>query len=121
MSVSQHTAGPYGIDNNVEVYGFADTRFIRRIYAHDPGSERDFTIGFVRDVDPRILAVHCALLAAAPDLLAALEEVNMLLTYHADDVEKGPEEDGFVWDNERIEDAIQQARTAINKAKGITK
>lgn len=102
MSTTKHTAGPFGIDDIVYGYGISDTRFFRRIYSTDPGPDRDFTIGFIRDADPNVLTANGALLSAAPELLAALEELV-----------SAPD------DNARWL-AIQHARAAIARARGVS-
>ena len=56
---------------------------------------------------------NARLIAAAPDLLAALERTNDLIHYHLGDP---TQEDG--WKNEEIHEAWLAARTAIAKAKG---
>ena len=68
-----HTKGPWAYDTDMVGYEMPNRQYYARIYAVNPGLEYDFTVGFARDADPAQRAANAALLAAAPDLLEALE------------------------------------------------
>lgn len=64
---------------------------------------------------PNTNLANARLIAAAPDLLAALEEAHTLLCYCAEEEPMGPDQP---WDLERVERAIQMARSALAGAAG---
>jgi len=105
----EHTKGPWAYDNDMVGYEMPNRQYYARIYAVNPGPEYDFTVGFARDADTAQRAANAALLAAAPDLLEALEAI-------LNDVEgyglAHPEGGRFECDHNDI------ARAVIRRAKG---
>lgn len=103
MSERKYTPGPWGFEP--PTFRQVIDNFALRVYAEDPGEDRDFTIGYVRDSDDKVRLAHARLIAAAPELLEALEAIANCLSSIS--------YTGEVWDNE-----LAAARTIIAKAKG---
>lgn len=101
----RHTEGPWSLD-------FGDDGAV--VY-----KEGVAAIANIPD-DLQSSRANARLIAAAPELLAALEEANTLLTYCADSEPMGDANKGNVWDFERVENAIQAARAAIARARGVS-
>jgi len=98
MSERKYTPGPWGFEP--PTFRQVIDNFALRVYAEDPGEDRDFTIGYVRDSDEKVRLAHARLIAAAPELLEALE--NLV---------NAP-------DQESMYNAALDARAIIAKAKG---
>jgi hypothetical protein len=105
---AKHTSGPWSIQRSTLHPHI-------RLVVNPP--ENEASPIEVCHIDGHALAdtANANLIAAAPELLAALEEAKVLLTYCADGDEMS--NDG-VWDEERLEQAILMAKQAIAKAKG---
>lgn len=102
MSVLQHTAGPWSLD-------FGDDGAV--VY-----KEGVATIANIPD-DLQSSNANARLIAAAPDLLAALEETKKQLQWVLDELVDIDTLYGLC----EPQEALQLAHNAINKAKGITK
>ena len=76
-----HTPGPWATEPaTLYAHELRQPRYALRVYATDPGPDCDYTIAFVRDVDQNTRETHARLIAAAPELLEALQR---LLHNHA--------------------------------------
>jgi hypothetical protein len=77
MRETKATARPWGIDNHA--FGVTPKEFALRIYSDDPGTERDFTVGFVRDCDKSVREANADLIVTAVNaheaLVSALKDV----------------------------------------------
>lgn len=79
-----YTPGPWAVESPPEtplsVYGIhGNAKGFVRIYACDPGPDRDFTIAFARDVDADTRIANAQLIAAAPELLEACNAAKKYL------------------------------------------
>ena len=80
-----HTPGPWATEPaTLYAHELRQPRYALRVYATDPGPDRDYTIAFVRDVDPPTRETHARLIAAAPELLEALQMVLKAADFNSD-------------------------------------
>lgn len=92
---TNHTPGPWWVDG-------------RRYRCAVVGFNRNGDYALIRCADPAIEDSYASLIAAAPDLLAALAEVTRCLAWHVDNGR------GVAMDAK----AVTDARAAIAKAEG---
>jgi hypothetical protein len=116
-----HTKGPWAIDNDLAGYDITNRPLYMRVYAVDPGSDRDFTVGFVRDADPAVRAANGRVMAASVDLLAVLEEFveDVETSYqHGDEFPDGNALEMLRVEWPDLAITYEKAVKAIAKAKG---
>ena len=110
-----HTPGKWSVDSDLDFYAMPNKHMYLRIYSKDPGPEYAFTVGFVRDADERQRTANALLIAAAPELLAALEGITSSMDALMDAIASSNIQAG---DDDFY--ALTQARAAIRRARGVS-
>lgn len=80
--MSKHTPTPWNHETELNSGSrFSNSEFFQRIYSEDPGSDRDFTVGFTGDADKEQRIANAAYIVKAcnafPALVGALEMMEI--------------------------------------------
>lgn len=97
--MSKHTPGPWSVTESSDWTGMSGVSLGIDDAAGQEG-ERDYHLATVVHGDPEELAANARLIAAAPELLEALEDALQYLQHHLPD------------------EALEPHRAAIKKARG---